>query len=188
MEETQFNYITSRLEVKRTVILDDGRQRENLYTIRLYSLNELGRILHDQGFRVAAVSGHEAHPRVFFGADSPRMIITAERRLSKGTKETPKSGKGADKPPPPPSEAKGGEAKKESGETEIEEIDPEPLEERESVIPTLTDSDVEPVEPEPASDEVEALGEPGEAAGDSEPAPPPDGDASEDDASDDEER
>jgi len=84
MEETQCNYITSRLEVKRTVILDDGRQRENFYRIRLYSLHELGQILHQQGFRVASVTGHEATPGVYFGIDSPRMIILAERRLQKG--------------------------------------------------------------------------------------------------------
>lgn len=81
MEESAMNYITSRLDVKRTVILDDGRQRDNLYSIRLYSLHELGQILHHQGFRVVEVTGLEAHPAVFFGADSPKLIILAERRL-----------------------------------------------------------------------------------------------------------
>ncbi|HBQ15780.1 MAG TPA: SAM-dependent methyltransferase, partial [Myxococcales bacterium] len=80
MEETQMNYITSRLETKRTVILDDGRQRDNLYSIRLFSLHELGQVLHHQGFRVVEVSGREAHPGVFFGADSPQLLILAERR------------------------------------------------------------------------------------------------------------
>lgn len=95
MEETQFNYITSRLEVKRTVILDDGRQRETPYGIRLYALHELGQLLHHQGFRVAQVSGERATPGVFFGADSSRMLILAERRLPSG---------GAS-PPSPPEEA-----------------------------------------------------------------------------------
>lgn len=85
MEETQFNYITSRLEVKRTVILDDGRQRETNYALRLYSLHELGQLLHQHGFRVAQVSGNDATPGVFFGADSRRMLILAERRLRGGT-------------------------------------------------------------------------------------------------------
>lgn len=80
MEESQMNYITSRLEVKRTVILDDGRQRENIYSIRTYSLHELGQLLHHQGFRVVEVTGWEAHPGVFFGGDSPKLIILAERR------------------------------------------------------------------------------------------------------------
>jgi SAM-dependent methyltransferase len=92
MEETQLNYITSRLQVKRTVILDDGRQRESHYSIRLYSLHELGQILHQKGFRVAQVSGLEATPGVFLGADSPRMIILAERRLQgKESASTPPS-------------------------------------------------------------------------------------------------
>ena len=80
MEETQVNYITSRLEVKRNVILDDGRQRDSVYSLRLYSLHELGQILHLQGFRVVEVTGREAHPGVFFGADSPKLLIMAERR------------------------------------------------------------------------------------------------------------
>ena len=73
MEESQMNYITSRLEVKRTVILDDGRQRDSVYSLRSYSLHELGQILHHQGFRVVEVTGWEAHPGVFFGGDSPKL-------------------------------------------------------------------------------------------------------------------
>lgn len=80
MEETSANYITSRLEVKRTVILDDGRQRDNHYSVRLYALHELGLVLHQRGFRVLEVTGREATPGVFFGADSPKLIILAERR------------------------------------------------------------------------------------------------------------
>ncbi len=83
MEETQCNYITSRLHVKRTVMLDDGRQRESAYSVRLYSLHELGQMLH-QKFRVVEVSGRESTPAVYFGADSPRTIVVAERRLPAG--------------------------------------------------------------------------------------------------------
>lgn len=117
MEETQFNYITSRLHVKRTVILEDGRQRENDYSIRLYSLHELGGVLHHQGFRVAEVSGLEATPSVFFGGDSPRVIILAERRVgpppgapsttrSTGTFEKPES-RSEPSPPTPPKPTNG---------------------------------------------------------------------------------
>ena len=81
MEESSFNYIASRLAVKRNVILDDGRQRESMYSIRLYSLHELGQILHLRGFRVVEITGREAMPGVFFGADSPKLIILAERRV-----------------------------------------------------------------------------------------------------------
>lgn len=104
MEETQFNYISARLEVKRTVILDDNQQRENLYSIRLYTLHELGQLLHSQGFRVASVSGHEALPGVFFGADSSRMIVLAERR---GPDNGDRPSTVHEVPPPPPSETDG---------------------------------------------------------------------------------
>jgi SAM-dependent methyltransferase len=81
MEETAFNFIASRLSVKRNVILDDGRQRETTYSIRLYSLHELGQVLHLRGFRVVEITGREATPGVYFGADSPKLIILAERRI-----------------------------------------------------------------------------------------------------------
>jgi hypothetical protein len=61
------------------VILDDGRTRELDYSIRLYTLHELGRMLHDVGFKVTEVSGHPATPGVFMGADSPRLIVLAEK-------------------------------------------------------------------------------------------------------------
>jgi SAM-dependent methyltransferase len=80
MEESEFNFFTSRLHIKRTVILDSGRQTENEYSLRLYSLHELGQILNGIGFRVTEVSGREALPGVFFGQESPNMVIVAERR------------------------------------------------------------------------------------------------------------
>lgn len=81
MEESEFNFFTSRLHIKRTVILDGGKQAETEYALRLYSLHELGQLLHSAGFRVTEVSGREALPGVFFGQESPQMIIVAERRL-----------------------------------------------------------------------------------------------------------
>lgn len=80
MEETQFNAWSSTLEVSRNVMLDEGRQREALYSVRLYGLHELCKELTDLGFRVQQVSGSVSTPGVFFGADAPRMVIAAERR------------------------------------------------------------------------------------------------------------
>lgn len=100
MEESKFNYFLSRLEVKRTVMLDDGRQREGVYTLRLYALHELGLLLHQQGFRVAEVSGWMATPGVFFGADSPRILILAERRVDGDRAK--KSDDAPSRPPPAP--------------------------------------------------------------------------------------
>ena len=79
MDEMQVDFITSRLKVKRTVMLDDGRSRELDYSIRLYGLHELGKMLHDAGFKVLEVSGQIATPGVFFGSESPRCVVLAER-------------------------------------------------------------------------------------------------------------
>ncbi|KYF77218.1 hypothetical protein BE11_18040 [Sorangium cellulosum] len=79
MDEMQVDFFTSRLRVKRTVMFEDGRSREIDYSIRLYGLHELGKLLHEAGFKVTEVTGHPAHPGVFFGSESPRLIILAER-------------------------------------------------------------------------------------------------------------
>lgn len=90
MEETQFNFLTSRLHAKRTAMLEDGRQSDSEFSIRLYSVHEIGQLLHKVGFRVAEVSGHEATPGVFFGANSERMIVIAEKRQPR-ISSTPRS-------------------------------------------------------------------------------------------------
>jgi SAM-dependent methyltransferase len=80
MDEMHIDWITSRMRVKRTMMLDDGRTKETDYSIRVYSLHELGKVLHDNGFRVTEVSGRVSTPGVFFGADSPRILVVAEKR------------------------------------------------------------------------------------------------------------
>lgn len=79
MDDMYVDFLTSRLRVKRTAMFEDGHSRELEYSIRLYSLSELGRMLHEVGFRVVEVTGHLAHPGVFFGTESPRLIVLAER-------------------------------------------------------------------------------------------------------------
>jgi SAM-dependent methyltransferase len=80
MDEMNLDFITSRMRVKRTMMLDDGRTREIEYSMRVFSLHELGKILHDTGFKVCEVSGRIATPGVFFGNESPRTIVLAEKR------------------------------------------------------------------------------------------------------------
>jgi SAM-dependent methyltransferase len=80
MDEMTVDVITSRMKVKRTLMLDDGRTREIEYSMRVYSLHELGKILHDHGFKVCEVSGRVATPGVFLGDESPRTIILAEKK------------------------------------------------------------------------------------------------------------
>jgi ubiquinone/menaquinone biosynthesis C-methylase UbiE len=84
MEETQFNWFTSRLEGKRTLLLEDGRQREQKFSLRLYSLHELGKLLNSAGFRVIEVSGHQKTPGAFFGTHSMMLIILAQKRADEG--------------------------------------------------------------------------------------------------------
>ncbi|HYQ15251.1 MAG TPA: methyltransferase domain-containing protein [Polyangiaceae bacterium] len=79
MDDAVIDYYTSRLRVKRSVILDDGRTRECTYSVRLYSFHELGKLLHEVGFRVTEVSGHPATPGVFLGQASPRILMLAQR-------------------------------------------------------------------------------------------------------------
>ena len=79
MDDMYVDFLTSRLRVKRTAMFEDGHSRELEYSIRLYSLSELGRMLHEVGFRVVEVTGHLAHPGVFFGTESPRLVVLAER-------------------------------------------------------------------------------------------------------------
>jgi hypothetical protein len=79
MDDMSVDFITSRLRVKRTMMLDDGRTKECFYSIRIYGLNELGKLLHSIGFKVLEASGHPVMPGVFLGATSPRVIILAQK-------------------------------------------------------------------------------------------------------------
>ena len=79
MDDMTMDWITNRLKVKRSIILDDSRSKELQYSIRVYSLSEIGRMLHEAGFRVAAVSGDIATRGAFFGPVSRRIIIEATK-------------------------------------------------------------------------------------------------------------
>jgi SAM-dependent methyltransferase len=79
MEETDFDYQTSRLRVKRRVASHSGQQNDRRYSIRLYALHEIQSLLERNGFRVDEISGREATLGIFFGVHSPKMIIRAER-------------------------------------------------------------------------------------------------------------
>jgi len=79
MEETDFDYTTSRLRVKRRVASHSGQQNDRHYSIRLYALHEMRALLERNGFRIDEISGVEATMGVFFGVHSAKMIIRAER-------------------------------------------------------------------------------------------------------------
>ena len=81
MEESHFDFFTSRLNVTRQLIMDGGRQVQNDISIRLYTLSELYNLFEKVGFNVGQVSGHTATKGAFFGPDSVRIFMTAQRPL-----------------------------------------------------------------------------------------------------------
>ncbi|MEM9864439.1 MAG: methyltransferase domain-containing protein, partial [Myxococcota bacterium] len=184
MEESKFNYFHSRLQVKRTVILDDGRQRENGYSLRLYSAHELGKLLHTAGFRVTEFSGRIATPGVYFGAASPRMMIVAERRANatktmpevpsaEGPKSSPTNPALADTgevtPPPAPPSSPAHPALAGTGE-----VTPPPAPPSSPAHPALADTgEVTPPPAPPSSPAHPALADTGEVTPPSAPPAPP---------------
>lgn len=86
MEETSFDFISSRFNVKRTLLFNDGGKNLMEYSIRVYSLHELGNMLHNIGFAVVSVGGHRAAPRTFMGEEAPKIIISAVKRAEENKK------------------------------------------------------------------------------------------------------
>ena len=80
LEEVDFNYFTSRLQVQRQIILEDGRQLEQEISIRAYSLHEIGKVLHHAGFRVLEVSGSLDLRGRFYGNESRQLLVVAEKK------------------------------------------------------------------------------------------------------------
>jgi SAM-dependent methyltransferase len=81
LEEVDFNYHTSRVLIRRSVVFGNGRQSEQEISMRAYSLHEVGRLLRQAGLRVLDVSGGMATKSRFFGAASRSIIALCERPL-----------------------------------------------------------------------------------------------------------
>lgn len=80
LEEVDFNFHTSRILTRRSIVFEDGRQIEQEISIRAYSLHELGKLLRNAGFRVLDVSGEMATRGRFFGSNSHNLVILCEKR------------------------------------------------------------------------------------------------------------
>lgn len=80
LEEVELNYFSSRIQVNRSVVFDDGRQLEQEISVRAYSLHEVGKLMHAAGFRVLEVSGGYQMKGRFFGNQSRHIIVLAERK------------------------------------------------------------------------------------------------------------
>ena len=82
LEEVDFDFHTSRVSIRRSIVFGDGRQGENEISIRAYSLHEMGRIFRRAGFQVLEVSGSLANKEPFLGAASRHVVLVCERPLT----------------------------------------------------------------------------------------------------------
>lgn len=80
LDEADLDARSSRVQVKRTIVFEDGRQFEHVYAVRLYAVHELAADCEAVGLRVLEVSGSRHTRGRFFGATSPDIWLTAERR------------------------------------------------------------------------------------------------------------
>jgi len=79
LEEVDFNYHTSRVLIRRSVVFGNGRQSEQEISLRAYSLHEVGKLLRQAGLRVLDVSGALATKSRFYGSSSRNIIAVCER-------------------------------------------------------------------------------------------------------------
>ncbi|HET6150272.1 MAG TPA: methyltransferase domain-containing protein [Polyangia bacterium] len=80
LEEVDFNFHTSRVVTRRSVVFEDGRQLEQEISVRAYSLHELGRLLRHAGFRVLDISGSLSTRGRFLGVNSRNLLVLSEKR------------------------------------------------------------------------------------------------------------
>jgi SAM-dependent methyltransferase len=79
LDEVDFDFLRGRLEVKRSLATEDGRQVEQRYSMRTYALHELAQLVEQVGFRVVSVSGHVATPNTFLGPYSRIVLLVAQK-------------------------------------------------------------------------------------------------------------
>jgi SAM-dependent methyltransferase len=79
LEEVDFNYHTSRVLIRRSVVFGNGRQSEQEISLRAYSLHEVGKLLRQAGLRVLDVSGGLGTKSTFYGAASRNILAVCER-------------------------------------------------------------------------------------------------------------
>lgn len=79
-EDIEYDHVQSRLRIKRFLVYADGTQRDYDISLRLFGPHELARALELVGFEIVDISGSVHSAGAFFGAFSPRVVITARRR------------------------------------------------------------------------------------------------------------
>ncbi|MCB9538755.1 MAG: methyltransferase domain-containing protein [Myxococcales bacterium] len=79
-EDIEYDHAESRLRIKRFLVYADGTQRDYDISLRLYGPHELVRALELVGFEIVDLSGSVHSAGAFFGAFSPRVVVTARRK------------------------------------------------------------------------------------------------------------
>lgn len=79
LDEVDVNDRASRVQVKRTIVFEDGRQFEHLYSVRVYALHELVAAVENAGLAVIEVSGSRHTRGRYFGATSADIWLVAGR-------------------------------------------------------------------------------------------------------------
>jgi SAM-dependent methyltransferase len=77
LEERSFDLLTSRNEVKITMIYPDGQRKEYSHSLRVYTLTELVRMLAVAGLQVKAYYG--AWDRSALTTDNFRLILLSQK-------------------------------------------------------------------------------------------------------------
>lgn len=79
LEETNFDPLTSRLHVKRSILREGDPSWEQNIVMRAYAVHELSSLMRATGLRVQSVSGDLAHPRTYLGPTNRRLLVHATR-------------------------------------------------------------------------------------------------------------
>lgn len=80
LSERQFDCVTGRCNNREVTIHHDGRRSERSYSLRIYTYNELDRMLQQAGLTITSVYGdYDSAP---LGRQSRRMLVVARKDLS----------------------------------------------------------------------------------------------------------
>lgn len=79
LDEVDVNDRASRVQVKRTIVFEDGRQFEHLYSVRVYALHEIVAAIENAGLTLLEVSGSRHTRGRYFGATSADIWLVAAR-------------------------------------------------------------------------------------------------------------
>jgi SAM-dependent methyltransferase len=77
LEDNFFDLFTSRWETTRTLLFENGRKKENSFSLRMYTFTEILNLLRRSGFILESVYGDFDFRE--YSLDSPRMILISRK-------------------------------------------------------------------------------------------------------------